>query len=93
MVAVDGVDRGMTPAIVGDLPAGPHILTLRLEGYDESRLQVSVGPGATTSLAVNLTPSAPFMNQGSPLFLLVVVAILLGIAALVVLGIYFFRKR
>jgi hypothetical protein len=33
------------------------------------------------------------MGSGSPAFILVVSGILIGLAALVVAGIYFFRKR
>jgi hypothetical protein len=44
-------------------------------------------------MTVNLTPGPPFMGAGSPLFILVVAGILLGLTALVIAGIIFFRKR
>jgi hypothetical protein len=93
MVSVDGVDRGTTPAVLAGVAAGPHTISVRLEGYDGRQLQVTVGPTGTTSVSVNLTPSAPFMNRGSPGFILALAGILLGIVVLVIMGIYFFRKR
>ncbi|MDD1661208.1 MAG: hypothetical protein LUQ49_01950, partial [Methanomicrobiales archaeon] len=73
--------------------AGPHTISVRLEGYDGKQLEVSVGFTGTTTVSVNLTPSVSPMSRGSPVFILVVAGIILGIAALVVLGVYFFRKR
>ncbi|HMK16301.1 MAG TPA: PEGA domain-containing protein, partial [Methanomicrobiales archaeon] len=86
-------DRGTTPATLAGIAAGTHALSIRLEGYDERQLETDVGASGTTTVAVNLTPSAPLMGRGSPSFLLVLAAILGGIAALIVAGAYFFMKR
>jgi hypothetical protein len=92
-IAVDGVSRGTTPATLAGVPAGSHSLSVLLEGYDGKQLEVTVGASETTTIVVNLTPSAPSMGRGPPSLLPVVAAILGGLAALVITGIYFFRKR
>ena len=93
-ISVDGEDRGRTPATLAGLPAGAHVVSLLLEGYAEERLGITLEPSSTASIAVNLTPTTPSpMGTGSPLFLIVVAGIFLGVTALVIAGIYFFRKR
>ena len=47
----------------------------------------------TETATVTLTPGGPSMEPGSPAFIVVVVGILLGLTALVIAGMYFFRKR
>ncbi len=91
-IYVDGVDVGKTPADLTGIPAGIHAITLVLNGYNEERMEVTVPASGTTSVAANLTPGA-LPPMGSPLFLVVVAVILLALAALVVAGVYFFRKR
>ncbi|MDD1668790.1 MAG: hypothetical protein LUO97_03215, partial [Methanomicrobiales archaeon] len=51
-------------------------------------------PEQVTETTTAIPPSAgPSMEPGSPAFLFVVAGILLGLTALVIAGMYFFKKR
>ena len=34
MILIDGNEAGMTPAIVGDLSPGTHMVNISMDGYD-----------------------------------------------------------
>jgi AAA+ ATPase superfamily predicted ATPase len=78
-VLVDGEDTGLaTPALLEDLNAGPHILSLVLEGYKEASLEIDVAAGDTIKEEVALIesfgevifdvrPTAKILLDGDPL--------------------------
>ncbi len=55
-VLIDGKERGTTPLLVPDLATGSHALTLRRDGYAETKQTVTVKEDATTE--TNLTLKA-----------------------------------
>lgn len=48
--------RAGKAVILGDVPAGRHQVTARLEGYEDWSGEVEVEPGKTAELAINLAP-------------------------------------
>ena len=56
-VEVDGVDAGKpTPAVLEDLPAGTHEVTVTLTGYEIENRKVSVSASDRARLLVELRP-------------------------------------
>ena len=57
-VFVDGIRRDAAPAIVNGLPAGDHIVEVRLVGAPPWRQSVTVVAGQQTKVAASMGPSA-----------------------------------
>jgi hypothetical protein len=58
LIAVDGRDLGTTsPRIELALPAGPHEVVARHDGYDDAKLSLLLAPGATRDISVPLERS------------------------------------
>ena len=53
-VLIDGKERGTTPLLVPDLATGSHALTLRRDGYVETKQTVTVKEDATTETKLTL---------------------------------------
>ncbi|MDD1654986.1 MAG: PEGA domain-containing protein [Methanomicrobiales archaeon] len=49
-IFLDGVPRGVTPATLEGVPAGPHTVLLQLEGYGESRVETVVESGSVPTV-------------------------------------------
>jgi hypothetical protein len=59
-VFVDGQYRGTsTPEIELAVPAGPHDVVAKREGYDEARVPLIVRPGTTRDVSIPLQKSVP----------------------------------
>lgn len=59
-VLVDGRPDGTTsPRIELTLPAGPHEVLARREGYDDARVPILLAAGSSRELAIPMSPSVP----------------------------------
>jgi hypothetical protein len=59
-VRVDGRSAGTsTPRIELALPAGPHEVVARREGYDEARVPFFLAPGSSRELTIPMSKSVP----------------------------------
>jgi hypothetical protein len=56
-LAIDGLERGKTPANA-ELPPGPHSVTVMLEGYAPAKRDVALQPNKSMVLEVPLTKAA-----------------------------------
>jgi hypothetical protein len=65
-ILLDGQPRGTTPADLHDVAAGDHELVLDLNGA-RVRQPVTVTAGATTTIAVPLTPGSAADTAGAPI--------------------------
>ncbi|MDD3112580.1 MAG: PEGA domain-containing protein, partial [Methanofollis liminatans] len=55
-VWLDGTDTGLvTPTAIADVPAGDHVVTLKLEGYADASTPVTVASGETATVDLALT--------------------------------------
>jgi hypothetical protein len=57
-IAIDGVQRGISPATIPGLSSGSHTLLVKLNGYADLSVPVSVIGGQTKDYALVLTPLA-----------------------------------
>jgi hypothetical protein len=55
-VFIDNVLRGVSPAIVADLPAGSHTLRLEREGYTNMTVPVTINDGKLITFGTTLAP-------------------------------------
>ena len=60
-ITIDGVQRGTSPATVSDLSVGEHAVALEAEA-GSARHVVTIEPGATASLVVQLTAPPPSVS-------------------------------
>jgi tRNA A-37 threonylcarbamoyl transferase component Bud32 len=66
-VFLDGNDVDeVTPFGPAQLPAGPHTVEIRLEGFVAGRRQVAISPGLTTQVRITLSRPAPSPVPGTP---------------------------
>jgi hypothetical protein len=83
-VLVDNVYKGVTPVTLSDISSGPHTLTLKLSGYQDSVQTITVTGGASTPVAVTMTQAAPTQTK-SPLSVVPVLGAILSIGAVIFL--------
>lgn len=57
-IAIDGIQRGISPATIPGLSPGSHTLLVKLDGYADLSVPVSVTGGQTKDYALVLTPLA-----------------------------------
>ncbi len=57
-VYVDGVLKGITPATIPGLPAGTHVLLLKMDGFQDLSTTITVTPGQTAEYATGLSANA-----------------------------------
>jgi|PlaIllAssembly_1097288.scaffolds.fasta_scaffold02855_1 hypothetical protein len=57
-IVIDGVQRGISPATIPGLSPGSHTLLVKLDGYADLSVPVSVTGGQTKDYALVLTPLA-----------------------------------
>jgi hypothetical protein len=63
-VLVDGQPSGTTtPRIELALPAGPHEVLARREGYDDARVPLLLTPGSSRDLAIPMEKSVPITGR------------------------------
>jgi hypothetical protein len=55
-VYVDGVQRGVSPAIIPGLVEGSHTVLLKLDGYQDLSAPVSITAGAMNEYSTGMTP-------------------------------------
>jgi hypothetical protein len=55
-VFIDGVQRGVSPAVIPGLAAGSHTVVLRLDGYQELSAPVPITAGTMNDFSTGLTP-------------------------------------
>jgi hypothetical protein len=57
-IAIDGVQRGISPATIPGLSPGSHTLLVKLDGYADLSVPISVTGGQTKDYPLVLTPLA-----------------------------------
>jgi hypothetical protein len=57
-ITIDGIQRGISPATIPGLSTGSHTLLVKLDGYADLSVPVSVTGGQTKDYALVLTPLA-----------------------------------
>jgi hypothetical protein len=57
-VFIDNVQRGVSPAIIPSLSPGSHILLLKLDGYKDLSIPVTITAGQTATFTTGLSPLA-----------------------------------
>ena len=63
-IAVDGRDLGTTsPRVELALPAGPHEVLARYDGYDDAKVSLLLAPGATRDVTVPLERSRSVLTR------------------------------
>jgi hypothetical protein len=77
-VYVDGVLIGNSPTKTSGLEAGSHILLIKMDGYQELSVPVSITSGQTTEYSSSLVSGTATMNKRTPGF-----ASVLGILAII----------
>jgi hypothetical protein len=80
-IFIDGVQRGVSPAIIPGLTPGDHTLLLKLDGYTDLSTPVSITAGKTTEYTTGLAKTA----RSSPGFEFIL--------ALAAMGAVLFTKR
>lgn len=58
LVVVDGQEQGFTPAVM-NLVVGPHVVEVRMEGYEPWRREIDVTEGSRSFMQVNLREREP----------------------------------
>ena len=61
-IAVDGREAGNTPAEI-PVPAGPHTILARQEGYDELERRILLDAGDQKSVSLELSKTAPITSK------------------------------
>lgn len=64
-VFVDNNFVGITPLTLKEIPAGSHVVSIRLTGYQDYETTTSVNAGATSTIAAGLSPVVPTTPQKS----------------------------
>jgi hypothetical protein len=64
-VFLDGRVSGEEGAFVGDLPAGPHLVEVRREGFDAFRRELTLGQGQTYAETVTLLRPADIVAESA----------------------------
>ena len=57
-ITIDGIQRGISPATIRGLSSGSHTLLVKLDGYADLSVPVTVTGGQTKDYALVLTPLA-----------------------------------
>jgi len=64
LVTIDGHELGTaSPRVEVALPAGPHQIAVRHEGYDDARVSLVLAPGATRDVSVPLEKSRSVLTR------------------------------
>jgi PEGA domain len=84
-VFLDNNFIGITPLTLNDITAGSHLVTIRLDGYQEYSVTTAVNTGATSTVSAALAPVTPTPRPAS-------LTVLLIIAGLTLAGIAWVRK-
>jgi hypothetical protein len=87
-ISIDGNNAGTSPVTVPDLVPGNHTVNVTKAGYIPSAQLVTIAPGLTSRLAVNLTPSSPLAGILSLKTSWPMAGMLLGLCAAVVILAY-----
>ena len=56
-IFIDGVQRGISPATIPALFAGPHSLLIRMDGYADLTVPVTITKGLTQTYTATLLPA------------------------------------
>jgi PKD repeat protein len=84
---VDDVMRGMSPASIPELAAGPHTLRLEKAGYQNMTVPVSIGDGKVTEYSTSLEA------ESGGLGIVPIVAVVVVIAAVAGGAYWYLRKK
>ena len=80
-VFLDNNFIGITPLTMNDIAAGSHLVTLRLDGYQEYSVTTAVNAGATSTVSAALAPVTPTPRPASlPVLLIIAGLVIAGIA-------------
>ena len=86
-VMVDNNFVGITPLTLKDIPAGSHVVTVQLTGYQNYEITTTVNAGAMSTVVAGMSPATPTTPQKSGTLPLMVCG------ALFVLALIFTRKN
>jgi hypothetical protein len=86
-IFVDNNFVGISPLTLRAIPAGSHVVTVRLAGYQDFEITTQVNAGATSTVAAGMSVAAPATTQKSASIPL------MACGALFVLGFLAIRKR
>jgi hypothetical protein len=64
-IFIDGVQRGVSPATIPGLAPGDHTLLLKLDGYNDLSIPVSITAGKTTEYTTGLAKAAKSPGFGA----------------------------
>ncbi len=64
-IYIDGVFKGETGVVIGNLAPGTHSVLLRLAGYQDWTRTVEIQPNQVTILSADLSPGSGSSNTGS----------------------------
>lgn len=81
LIYVDNAYKGTTPAIITDVSAGAHTVTVSLDGYNAYSTQVNLAAGTTTTVSATLAP----ITKSSPVTIVTVISA--AIAALFIIAV------
>jgi len=57
LVYLDGEMKGVTPAVIPQVPEGPHMVVLVLDGYQDLNTTITINPGTTSDYTTGLQKS------------------------------------
>jgi hypothetical protein len=84
VIVIDGVQQGVSPSTIPGLSPGSHTLLVKLDGYQDVTLPVTITAGQTQSYSAALSPvaAAPVVTPSPPQKKTPGFGALLGLAAL-----------
>ena len=85
-VLVDNNFVGITPLTLKEIPAGSHVVTISLTGYQDYQTTTSVNAGATSTVSAGLSPVTPTTKKSSAIPLM-------ACGALLVLALFSIKKN
>jgi len=86
-IFVDNNFLGITPLTLKDIPAGSHVVMIRLAGYQDYEITTTVNTGATSTVVAGMSPVTPATPQKSGS------VPLMAFSALLVLALISIRKN
>ena len=76
LVYLDGVMKGVTPATIPQVAAGPHVVLLVLDGYQDLTTTITVNAGTTSEYVTGLQKSKKTPGFVAPTGILAVAALM-----------------
>lgn len=83
-VFLDNVFIGISPLTMTTVAAGSHVVSIKLDGYQEYSVTTPVNTGAVSTVSAALVPVTPVTSSRSPLSPVVALLAIIGAAVLLV---------